>query len=58
MPEMPHSRKHHGNTMLIRRVDNFLVTHGTAGLNDSGNACVSRAIKTIAKREEGIRRHH
>jgi len=37
MPEMAYAAEHHRHTAFIGRVNDFLVTHGTAGLDDAGS---------------------
>src|SRR5690554_5057787 len=55
---MAHAGEDHGDAVLVGGVDDFLVTHGTAGLNHGGNTGFGGGINTIAEREERIRGHH
>ena len=58
VPEMPHPRKHHGHTALVRRIDHLLVTHRSTRLCHAGSTRIHNHIQTITEREEGVARHH
>ena len=44
MPKMPHAAKHHGHAALVGSVDNLLVTHAAARLDDATGARVYHHI--------------
>ena len=54
MAEVAHAGKHHRHAALIRRVDDFLVAHRAAGLDDAAGACVHHHVQAVAEGEEGI----
>jgi hypothetical protein len=56
--EVPYPGVCHHNTLLIRSVDHFLITHRPTRLDNAIRARSNHHIQTIAEREEGIRRHH
>src|SRR5687768_13314795 len=58
MAEMAHARQDHRKPMFIRRLDDFSVANGAAGLNDSGYPCLSRGIKAVTEWEKRVGRHH
>ena len=39
MPEMPHSRQHHGDVVAVGGINHFLIPHRSPGLN---HRCCSR----------------
>ena len=57
MSEMTHAGKDHGDMVFVGGGNDFIITHGAAGLNDGGNAGLSSGIDAIPEREKGIRSH-
>src|SRR5690554_5151406 len=55
--EVPHTGEDHGNAMLVSCVDHFLVSHGTAGLDNGRDTRCGSRINTIPEWEEGVRGH-
>ena len=49
---MSDAGKHHGDTMFVCGIDNFLITHRAARLNDRGDARLCGSIYTIAEGEK------
>src|SRR5688500_18439195 len=58
VPEMAAPGEHHRHTVLIGGGDHFRILHRTARLHHSGRAGLSHGIKSVAEREEGVRRGH
>jgi hypothetical protein len=54
MPEMPHAREHHGDAMLVRSLDDFLVAHRAAGLDHGCGAGFDAGQHAVGEREERI----
>ena len=43
--------------MVIRGLDDLLVTHRADGLDDGRNACLGGGVNAVAEREERVRCH-
>jgi len=56
--EMSHSRKDHGEIMLVSGSDYLGIAHGTAGLDDRCDAVFGCFIEAVAKRKKSIGRQH
>ena len=54
MPEMPVAGEDHGDSCSIGGGDDFLVAHGTAGLDAGGNTGIDGRLQTIGEGEHGI----
>src|SRR5690554_1487355 len=54
---MTHAGEDHGNAVFVGGIDDFLVAHGAAGLDNGGNAGFSRSVDTVPEREECVRSH-
>ena len=57
MPEVSHAGKHHGQTVLIGSLYDFVVAHRTAGLDDRSDAGFCGSVDAVAEWEEGVGRH-
>ena len=58
MAEVAAAGKEHGDVVLIAGHDGFIISLGSARLNDGGHACGSGGVWAVAEREEGVRGHH
>ena len=54
MPEMPHTRYYHRNTVFVRCVENFLIAHRACGVDDGFDALFGDDVHAVAEGEEGI----
>ena len=54
MAEVTLAGEHHWDAVLVASVNDFLVSHTAARLDDRGNACLGRELDRISKREESI----
>ena len=54
MPEMPHPGEHHREFCLVRSVDNFLIAHRPAWLDDRGRASLCCGQQAVSEGEERI----
>src|SRR5690606_11194808 len=54
VPEDAPAGEQHGDVMLVRGGDDFLVAHGAAGLDDGAHACGRCRIDAVAEREERV----
>ena len=52
---MTHAGEYHGNAVFVGGIDDFLISNGSAWLNNALNAGLGSSINTVAEREEGIR---
>ena len=57
MPEMPDAGEHHGDAVLVGRLDDVLVAHRAARLNDRGGAGLDAGEHPVGEWEERVRRH-
>src|ERR1700730_12854553 len=58
VPEMAGRRKDHGNAVVVRGLDDLLVPHRAAGLDDRGGAGLDGGQKPVSEREERVRGDH
>lgn len=58
MSEVPFSGEEHGDIVFITGINGFLIPDRATWLDDGGYARLCSGINRIAKREEGIGRHH
>lgn len=54
MPKMANTRYHHGNTVFVRRVKDFLIAHRACGVDDGFDALFGDDVHAVAEGEEGI----
>jgi hypothetical protein len=54
MPEVPHSRKDHRHAQLVGSVDDILIFHGTAGLDNGCRSCLGDGFQAVGEGEEGV----
>lgn len=54
MTEVPHSREHHGDALLVGGGDDFFIADAASGLDDGGGAGAGGGEHTVGKGEEGI----
>ena len=57
VPEVAHPGEHHGEALLVRRIDHFLVAHRAAGLDDGGGAGFGGGQQPVGEGEEGVGGH-
>lgn len=57
MAEMADAGEDHRQPMFVRGGDDFGIAHRTARLDHRSNTGLGSCIDTVAKWEEGIRRH-
>ena len=50
--------EHHGDAVLVARLDGLLVAHGAAGLDDGSDAPLGQRVHVVAEREERVGRAH
>src|SRR5215468_184918 len=55
MLEVPHPCKNHRDTMFVGGVDHFLVSYGTAGLNDGRNSGFCSFVDVVPEGEKSVR---
>ena len=55
VPEVPASGEHHRKPAFVRCCNHVLIADRSAGLHDSGCACIGDDIETIAEWKERIR---
>ena len=48
---MAHAGEHHGNTVLVGGIDDFLVAHRAARLDHGGDADLGRLVEAVAERK-------
>src|SRR6202008_1331746 len=53
--EEPAPGEDHGDAVLVRRGDHFLVADGAAGVDDGADPGLRRGVHAVAEGEEGIR---
>lgn len=53
MAEVAHTRYYHRDTVLVRRVENFLIAHGACRMDDGFDALLGNDIYAVAEWEEG-----
>jgi len=58
MPEMPHPRKHHRQSMFICSGNNLFIPHRATWLNNCRDAVFRGAVDAVAEGEERIGCHH
>src|SRR6202158_3971865 len=56
--KVPHAGKHHRQTALVGRGDDFSIAHAAAGLDDRDRAGVRDDIEAVPKREERVGSNH
>ena len=54
MTEVPHPRKHHGDALLIRGFNHFVISYASAGLDDGSGAGAGGGEHAVGKRKEGV----
>src|SRR3954466_2480397 len=54
VPEMPLAGEDHGDAVLVRRGDDFIIATGTARLDDCGNARLGRPVNRVIEREKCV----
>src|ERR671912_1296849 len=57
MAEMPRAGEHHGDPVIFRRLDHFVVTDRAAGLDHRRGAGLDRNQQSVREREERIGGH-
>ena len=57
VPEVSYASEHHGKTVLVSSVDDFLISHRTPWLDHRSDARLGCRVDTIAERQECIRGH-
>ena len=58
MPEVPDSRKHHGDAQPVGGGNDIPVVDRSAGLDEGRSAVLYGLFEAVGKREEGVRGHH
>jgi len=54
MFKMSDARKYHGNAVFVSGVNDFLVAHAAAGLDDAVGSCVHDNVQAVSEGEEGV----